>query len=556
MKIKKELLYLVLITILAGILRFYKLNSYPSLTVDAAAVGYNAYSIIKTSKDEFGVKFPVFFKSFGEGKLPFYVYEAIIPVAIFGLNLFSARFMASFLGTLTVFILYFWIKEILIFCKGKNLKITKWLGLASSFFLATMPWHIQFSREIFGQESLFWVLAGCYFSIKFLNERKNKYWIYSLLLFSSGLATYHAAKAFVPLWIIYILLIVWKKENFVKAFKLGLLAIILTGTIWLWMSSSKLGGARAGDVSAFSEKGGVASQIWQAQIISQGQPALYTRFLHNKIEAYTRDILTRYFDHFSPSFLFFKGNIEREKTSIPYSGMLIWGTLPIFVIGFYFTIKNKLWPLLSFILIAPLVSALTFGEVNAVRSIYVTAGLAVILGLGLIELARKIELIKNKYFKYLLSGFIIIFFIQNFLTYLNSYYVHQNYFFAKDWQYETREIVADITEIQNNYDEIVVTANMGGNPYIYFLFYNQYDPAKWQLQANDNIEPDEGTSFIHIRKLDNIRFISQPCVTSQEFKDNTLYLCKAGSQTGEMELIKTYYWPNGEESFVMGIKKS
>ncbi|NMB56469.1 hypothetical protein GYA19_00850, partial [Candidatus Beckwithbacteria bacterium] len=79
---KAKLLILGLIVILAGILRFYRLGNYPSIFNDEAAVGYNAYSILKTGKDEFGQTFPLFFRSFGEGKLPLYIYEAVIPVAI------------------------------------------------------------------------------------------------------------------------------------------------------------------------------------------------------------------------------------------------------------------------------------------------------------------------------------------------------------------------------------------------------------------------------------------------------------------------------------------
>ena len=549
MKIKKEIVYLLLIILLAGILRFCKLGSYPTLTVDAAAVGYNAYSIIKTGRDEFGEKLPVFFKSYGEEKLPLYIYEAVVPVALFGLNIFSARFSTALMATLTVLILYFFVEEILKYIKIKDKSLKKWLPLASSFFLAIMPWHIQFSREIFGQESLFWVLLGCFLSFKFLNKKKEKYWFYAMLSFSAGLMTYHAAKVFVPIWIAYILILIWKRDQFKKAFKLGILAIILTGSIWLWMSNSTLGANRANDVSAFGKNSNVRANLWEAQIISQGQPVLYTRFLHNKVEAYTRDILQRYFSHFNPEFLFFEGNIEREKSKVPYSGMLLWTSLPFFAIGLYSLIKKKIWPVLIFLIISPIVSAITFGATNSVRSIYTTAGLAVICGLGLLV---SLKSVKSK----ILWVIFTILFLQSFLTYLNSYYVHQNYFYAKDWQYETKQIVSDITKVQNNYKEIVVTANMGGNPYIYFLFYNQYDPLKWQAQANENIELDEGTSFIHIRKLDNIRFISEACVENENLKNDTLYLCKAGTQTGDFKIIKNYYWPNGKKSFVLGVKNN
>ena len=44
----------IVIIILAFFLRFYRLNSYPAFNADEAAIGYNAYSLIKTGMDEHG----------------------------------------------------------------------------------------------------------------------------------------------------------------------------------------------------------------------------------------------------------------------------------------------------------------------------------------------------------------------------------------------------------------------------------------------------------------------------------------------------------------------
>lgn len=75
----RKTLYLFLIIFLAFSLRFYKLGSVPAgFFSDEAAVGYNAYSLLKTGKDEFGKPWPFLFISFGEGKLPLYIYQGLI----------------------------------------------------------------------------------------------------------------------------------------------------------------------------------------------------------------------------------------------------------------------------------------------------------------------------------------------------------------------------------------------------------------------------------------------------------------------------------------------
>ncbi|MEK7166717.1 MAG: 4-amino-4-deoxy-L-arabinose transferase, partial [Patescibacteria group bacterium] len=56
----REHIYLYCITILAAILRIYGLDQYPpALYSDEVSQGYNAYSILKTGRDEFGTWLPV-----------------------------------------------------------------------------------------------------------------------------------------------------------------------------------------------------------------------------------------------------------------------------------------------------------------------------------------------------------------------------------------------------------------------------------------------------------------------------------------------------------------
>ncbi|KKR58602.1 MAG: hypothetical protein UT96_C0002G0005 [Candidatus Woesebacteria bacterium GW2011_GWC2_40_30] len=92
-----------LIVALAFFLRIYKVTSIPpSLNWDEVSIGYNAYSILKTSKDEWGVKFPLNFKSYGEYKLPAQIYASIPGIAVFGLNEFGVRITPVIYGKVGV----------------------------------------------------------------------------------------------------------------------------------------------------------------------------------------------------------------------------------------------------------------------------------------------------------------------------------------------------------------------------------------------------------------------------------------------------------------------
>ncbi|MBM3208997.1 4-amino-4-deoxy-L-arabinose transferase, partial [Candidatus Shapirobacteria bacterium] len=56
----KKYWLLIIIVSLAFILRVYKLGEYPvGITWDEPALGYNAYSILKTGRDEYGKLLPI-----------------------------------------------------------------------------------------------------------------------------------------------------------------------------------------------------------------------------------------------------------------------------------------------------------------------------------------------------------------------------------------------------------------------------------------------------------------------------------------------------------------
>src|SRR3972149_4200207 len=102
-----------LILIVAFVLRFYKLGQIPlTLDWDEVSNAYNAYSILKTGRDEYGNFLPLYNRSFDDYKPPLYMYLNIPTVAIFGLTPFAARLPSAFFGFLTVPAMYFLARKI------------------------------------------------------------------------------------------------------------------------------------------------------------------------------------------------------------------------------------------------------------------------------------------------------------------------------------------------------------------------------------------------------------------------------------------------------------
>ena len=108
-----SILLLIIIVGIGFCLRFINLGTIPNgLYQDETAIGFNAYSILHTHKDEYGVTFPVYFKSFGDQKLPAYIYATSVSIRTFGLNAFAVRFPSALAGSLMVLVLYLLVAKI------------------------------------------------------------------------------------------------------------------------------------------------------------------------------------------------------------------------------------------------------------------------------------------------------------------------------------------------------------------------------------------------------------------------------------------------------------
>src|SRR5512146_453807 len=137
------------IVCIAAFLRLWHFGGTPiSPNWDEAALGYNAYSLLHTGRDEHGILLPFVLKSFGDYKPALYAYLTIPSILLFHLSVFSTRLPSAFMGILAVFLTFFLTKELLFFV-GKDTKRNTALSLLAMFLLAISPWHIQFSRVAF-----------------------------------------------------------------------------------------------------------------------------------------------------------------------------------------------------------------------------------------------------------------------------------------------------------------------------------------------------------------------------------------------------------------------
>src|SRR5258706_13371060 len=109
----KKILIILAIMGLGSFLRLYNLSNSPSgLNADEAALGYNAYSLIQTGRDEHGHPWPINFESFGDFKPALYGYILIPFVKTLGLTPLAVRLPSALAGIFSLLIIYLFVKEI------------------------------------------------------------------------------------------------------------------------------------------------------------------------------------------------------------------------------------------------------------------------------------------------------------------------------------------------------------------------------------------------------------------------------------------------------------
>src|SRR5258708_2472864 len=237
------LLSLVLVFLLGTFLRFYKLAQIPSgLEQDETSIGYNAYSILQTGKDEYGKKMPLYFKAFGEYKLPGYIYASVLPIKYFGLNAFGVRFVSALSGSLTILLIFALTKELFEKHAARDT-----LALFSAAFLALNPWHLHFSRGAFEVTlAFFFLVFGLLAFLLAVKRKKLFFLIGSVVLFTLSLYTYNISRLFVP--ILGITLLILYRQQIVKLPRIWITGAVLTACILLLPFLKSIGG-----------KGGVSS---------------------------------------------------------------------------------------------------------------------------------------------------------------------------------------------------------------------------------------------------------------------------------------------------------
>lgn len=510
---------LILFTI-AFSLRIYQIDKVPAgLSNDEIAFGYNAYSILKTGKDDHGISYPLFFRSNEDYKLPGQVYIISLLLPLFGNTELAIRLPSVLAGSLTVLVVFFLV--------GKLTDNSK-LSFSSGLLLAISPWHVYTSRVAFDSNvALLFVCLGALFFI--LGLKKRLYFFLSVLAFILSVYIYHTQWVFTPLLIISLLIIYWEKVKKIKK------SIFLSFILYLLLFTPIL----LDYLNIMHE----STRINTENLLKDPNLGIllskYGDNIFSKILITVNFWIDHYLSYLNPSFLFFNGLPIPSEYSLQRFGLFLILLLPFYFYGIYLAVKNRSFPKIFIVwfFLAPLIPSLTLGPTSIERNVVQVIPITVLISFGLVSFLEK----KKNWQK-----FLIVILIFNFGFFYYNYIKHFAIQSAESWAFGEKQIA----EIVKNYPDkkIVLDPVYGtedrtiyGLPHLYIMYFNEEDP----------------NLIINVQEIgDEIifgRFTIKPVNWyTEKLSSNTIYVVRAQDilpkdyPAKEVAKIKL---PNGEEVF-------
>lgn len=358
-----------------------------------------------------------------------------------------------FYGTFTVLAVYLLAKEL----------FNRRVGYLSALMLAISPWHIHLSRIGFELiSSLFWVTAAFYFLYRWIKGKTDI--LYGLVSLVLAYFSYYTPKIYLPFLVISFIFL--HKEWIIdkaltKATLLRLLVILFIFFLFI------------------------------GPTFKEG--TFFARWQEVRVEDLSFSVLVRgYLNHFSPDFLFIRGDSSFpgqfiKRHSITGIGELYWFQLPLIFLALVVFLRNKKWIksllfILGMVLIYPVGSIFTGVIPQATRSSIGVIPFQIFSGGGLYIL---FSLAKKRLLRItlLLLVFVLVSWsLWRFIGFLNTYPLYSSGYWG--WQYGFREIMQVVKAEEKNFDQLLITHRFNRGEEL-LKFYNlSFNCGKCRIMSN------------------------------------------------------------------------
>jgi 4-amino-4-deoxy-L-arabinose transferase-like glycosyltransferase len=470
---------LIFAVVLGAVLRSVWLNRLPiGFTPDEAALGYSAYSLLQTGRDEWGTswwKLPFTnLRSFGDYKPPLYPMVAIPFIKLFGLNEFAVRLPSAVFGTLAIISVYLLCSVLF---TSETVKIFRSYKISPSQIAAVIfaisPWSISLSRIALEANlvTFFLPLAIYFFLI-------NRY-IFSAVIFALDIYSYHSARVITP-FIILLLPLLKKVSAKSRIFVAAACLIILS--LPALLSYMGVGSGRLSDVGIFNPTdnwSAVSDRRFAATI--QGLPDSVSRVFSNKFVYFVSQFVHSLLGYLSVEFLFTTGAGESTYGMISGRGVLYLMELPLLA-AFLISFIRKFNRQKLFLVLAVIVSAVPAALSKSVgfsanRAAPMLPFLSIMLSLGLITLYK--NLTKSVW---LFSTALILGYTLSLCFFMEDYIYHSPRSSAPAMSYGWKEALTRAAPMFDRFSEIRFSRSLS-EPQVFAAFYLRIDPREYQAAS-------------------------------------------------------------------------
>ncbi|KXK10829.1 MAG: Dolichyl-phosphate-mannose-protein mannosyltransferase [Microgenomates bacterium OLB23] len=490
---KKINLFLLVCIVIAIFMNFYKYSQVPGcLNADEAAFGYNAFALLKTMRDEHGAFLPLRLLSFNDLKLPLYSYLSIPFTALFGLNMFSTRLLSNIAGVLLIPVIYLIVKEL--FNDKKP-------AYVAAFLAAISPWIYILSRHAHETVlSTLFIALSLLMLVRFLASEKIKHAYYSLLFIFLSSFAYHSARIYLMLIVGFIAAYLLKK-NTIRSLgaRVSLVVALLIVLAVPFLTDYIYGTNRVNNLVFTSNDG---FQLKLDEFLRED----FNRVTHNKGTEFIKELSLRYLAQLSPEFLVINGDAN-PRFGMSWLGLITPIEYLFIFIGMYFVVKNKepsRYVIFAFFIIAPFANALTWMDGSLTRTYPMIIPLIAFSSYGIVHVYSVLQK-SSQAFRFTAVLFALVAFAffahSNFDLYFNHYFKRAHH--IRSWQCGYKELADYIKETYNDTDKFYIT-QANGQPYIYLLYFMQYDPARYHNTAQLS-EADE-YGFTQVKSFDKFSF--------------------------------------------------
>lgn len=482
---KKVFAILLGIALLSTLLTVFQRSPVPpGFNADEAAFGYNAYSLLKTGRDEYGTLLPLRLKSFGDYKMPLYSYLSVPFVALFGLSEVSTRALNILISFLFPYAAYFLAYEIF---------RSKRVGVVTALFTCvSLGLHIVARHAHEALLAAFLTTLASAFLIRALRGNKLKDILLFLLFTILMLFSYHPGRLFAVTFFLYsaVISFVKKPHRFIIP-ALTLAVLMLFGFTDLMYSPQRLKNLAFFNNEGFNLK------------ISELQTEGGIRYIYNPFFIGAKEIIQDHLTYFSPQFLIANGD---ENYRFGYPGMSILTPLEyaFFLIGLYYLFRQKeegRWLILTLLLTSPLSASLAWSKGSLTRTLFLLVPIMITTAYGSVLLLREIKR------KFRLGAIVFgALMFAMFLTFAWDFYLFhypKRLITIHAWQSGYADVARYIKQNYANTNSFYITRDIG-QPYIFALFYLAYPPEKYHRLASLTNADEYG--FGQVERFDKFTF--------------------------------------------------